>query len=381
MVLLVATVVTMLCVPLASKVAQKTGAIDHPSARRVNVKPIPRLGGLAMFIGLVAALALLVVAIVFFNLPTPFGPHALLDDVNYFGVGVSVLLMFVLGFCDDIKSLNPKLKLVGQLCAAGLASASGLLLVGVQLGSQFISFGFFAYPLTIIYLVAFANIINLIDGLDGLASGITAIASAAIMVLSILQGQLAAALLCAGLIGACLGFLRYNFNPASIFMGDCGALTLGYLLGCISLLAVAKSALVVSVLIPVIAAGIPVLDTAAAIIRRIRGRRPIDEADKGHLHHRLLELGHSQRATVLIMWMWTAVLSVCGVSLAYVEGWLRLIPITVILLLVAYILMKFNVLKPVQVHGYDKVLEGVPAPGEAVESRQTDSLSEIESGE
>ena len=362
--LAVAAIVTMLCVPFAKWVAKKTDAIDYPAARRVNAKPIPRLGGLAMFLGMVAALLALALGIFALGWETPFGRHEVLDDVSYFWLGVSVLIIFAVGLADDIKSLNPKVKFLGQLVAGGVAAAAGLLLTGIQFpGNVYVDFGWWAYPITVIYLVAFANIINLIDGLDGLASGISAISALAIMILSLIVGQMAAAFLCAALIGACLGFLRYNFNPASIFMGDCGALALGFTLGVVSLLAVAKSTIIIALFVPIVSAGIPVIDTAAAIIRRIRGHRPIDEADKGHLHHRLLEAGYSQRTTVLIMWAWTAALAVCGLLMVFMQGWLRWTMVVLALALSVFVVVRFKVLRPVRVHGYDNAPAQVAGGG------------------
>lgn len=355
--LVVAAVVTMLCVPFAKWLAEKTDAIDRPSARRVNAKPIPRLGGVAMFLGMVAALLVLAFGIFVLGWETPFGAHELLNDISYFWLGVSVLIIFAVGLIDDIKHLNPKVKLAGQLVAGGVAAAAGLLLTGMQFpGHVYVNFGWLSYPITVIYLVAFANIINLIDGLDGLASGISAISALAIMILSLIVGQTASAFLCAALIGACLGFLRYNYHPASIFMGDCGALMLGFVLGVVSLLAVAKSTIIIALLVPILAAGIPVIDTASAIIRRIRGHRPIDEADKGHLHHRLLEAGYSQRTTVHIMWAWTAALAVFGLLMVFMQGWLRWIMVLAAVALSAFVIARFHILRPTAVHGYDAAM-------------------------
>ena len=384
--LLVAAVVTMLCIPFARWLAMKTDAIDYPSARRVNAKPIPRLGGVAMFCGMVAALLVLAFGIFVLGWETPFGEHELLHDISYFWLGVSVLIIFGVGLVDDIKHLNPKVKLAGQLLAGGVAAAAGLLLTGMQFpGHVYVNFGWWSYPITVIYLVSFANIINLIDGLDGLASGISAISALAIMILSLIVGQTASAFLCAALIGACLGFLRHNYHPASIFMGDCGALMLGFILGVVSLLAVAKSTIIIALFVPIVAAGIPVIDTAAAIIRRIRGHRPIDEADKGHLHHRLLEAGYSQRTTVLIMWAWTAALAVFGLLMVFMQGWLRWTMVACALALSVFVIMRFHILRPTAVHGYDKdaapaeVAAEEPAevpaeaPGETIEQSTDDS--------
>ena len=380
--LAVAAIVTMLCIPFARWVSVRTDAIDYPSARRVNTKPIPRLGGLAMFLGMVAALAVLALGIFAFGWETPFGRPELLDDVSYFWLGVSVLIIFLVGFIDDIHSLNPKVKLAGQLLAGSVAAAAGLLLVGIQVpGHYYVNFGWLAYPITVIYLVSFANIINLIDGLDGLASGISAISALAIMILSLIVGMTASAFLCAALIGACLGFLKFNHHPASIFMGDCGALTLGFVLGVVSLLAVAKSTILIALLVPILSAGIPVLDTAAAIIRRIRGHRPIDEADKGHLHHRLLEAGYSQRTTVFIMWGWTAALAIFGIVMVFAQGPLRWIMVAAAVLLSVFIIHRFHVLRPVKVHGYDKAGESRGAAGRNGEGTEAAAGERDESGE
>ena len=350
----VAVIVTVLCVPFAKWLAKKTDAIDYPAARRVNTEPIPRLGGVAMFLGLAAALAVLLFGIVVLGWDTPFGWHDLLDDVSYTGVAISVLVIFLVGLIDDIRGLNPKVKFLGQILAGCVAAASGLLVVGITFpGHVYVHFGWWAYPLTVIYLVSFANIINLIDGLDGLAAGITTISAAAILILSAIVGQAVSVYLCVMLIGVCVGFLKYNYHPASIFMGDGGALTLGFMLGVISLLAVAKSTIIIALLIPILAAGIPVIDTAAAIIRRMRGHRPIDEADRGHLHHRLLEAGYSQRTTVHIMWAWTAALAACGLLMVFLQGVARWTMVVLAFALSIFIIYRFHILRPTAIHGSD----------------------------
>ena len=220
-------------------------------------------------------------------------------------------------------------------------------------GEGYIEFGWLAYPITVFYLVAFANVINLIDGLDGLAAGITAISAATIFVFSVLTGRPDSAAMSIILFGICLGFLRYNFNPASIFMGDSGALLLGFSLGVVSLFAVARSALFVSLLVPILAAGVPIMDTAFAIIRRKRAHRPVDEADRGHIHHRLLEAGFTQRATVLIMWAWTAALALCAVLITELSGWARILILVVIAVITGYGIIKLRLLQPVLLHHYN----------------------------
>lgn len=327
---LVAGLVTIVLVPLAKKLAIRLDAIDYPSARRVNMLPIPRLGGIAMYGGILAALLVLMFGVAFLGWNNPFLPN---DDItpNYVGVFIGITFMFGVGIVDDVVDLSPKAKMAGQIIAACIVAGSGLLLSSIHnpIGEGYIEFGWVAYPITVFYLVAFANIINLIDGLDGLAAGITAISSITILVFAVLTNRPDAAVFSVLLLGACIGFLKDNFYPASIFMGDSGALLLGFTLGIISLFAVARSALFVSLLVPILAAGVPILDTFFAIVRRKREHRPIDEADKGHIHHRLMRAGFSQRATVLIMWAWTVMLSACGMVITVADNLVR-IPIFIV---------------------------------------------------
>lgn len=351
---LVAALATALLVPLAKKLALRFDAIDYPSARRVNKKPIPRMGGVAMLGGLVVSLAAVFVGAHAFDWMVPFVDHPP-QSVNYWGVAVGVLFMFGVGVVDDVKNLRPKVKLVGQIVAACIVAASGLLLssIGNPFGPGFITFGWFSYPLTVFYLVAFANVINLIDGLDGLAAGITAISSLTIFVFSILTYRPDAAFVSIALAGVCIGFLKYNFYPASIFMGDSGSLLLGFALGIASLFAVARSALFVSLLVPLLAAGVPIIDTALAIIRRTRAHRPIDQADGAHIHHRLMESGLSQRATVLTMWGWTAVLSACAVLVTELDGIWRMVALCSIAVVVGFAVVKLRLFDSVLLHHYN----------------------------
>ena len=350
----VAAVVTIALTPLARKLAIKLDAIDYPSARRVNMLPIPRMGGVAIFGGILAALAVAGFGVYAFGWVDPFIDYNGIE-VNYWGVLLGTVLIFLVGAVDDVVDLNPKAKMLGQIVAACVVAGSGLLFSSIHnpIGEGYIEFGWVAYPLTVFYLVAFANVINLIDGLDGLAAGITGISAITILLFAVLTGRFDAALFSVILVGVCAGFLKSNFFPASIFMGDSGALLLGFSLGVISLFAVARSALFVSLLVPIRAAGVPILDTFFAIVRRKREHRPIDEADKGHIHHRLMRAGFSQRATVLIMWAWTALLAACGVIITWADNLVR-IPIFLIACAVtAYAIVKLRLLGDALSHHFN----------------------------
>lgn len=350
----VAAVVTIALTPLARKLAIKLDAIDYPSARRVNMLPIPRMGGVAIFGGILAALAVAGFGVYAFGWVDPFIDYNGIE-VNYWGVLLGTVLIFLVGAVDDVVDLNPKAKMLGQIVAACVVAGSGLLFSSIHnpIGEGYIEFGWVAYPLTVFYLVAFANVINLIDGLDGLAAGITGISAITILLFTVLTGRFDAALFSVILVGVCAGFLKSNFFPASIFMGDSGALLLGFSLGVISLFAVARSALFVSLLVPILAAGVPILDTFFAIVRRKREHRPIDEADKGHIHHRLMRAGFSQRATVLIMWAWTALLAACGVIITWADNLVR-IPIFLIACAVtAYAIVKLRLLGDALSHHFN----------------------------
>ena len=350
----VAAVVTIALTPLARKLAIKLDAIDYPSARRVNMLPIPRMGGVAIFGGILAALTVAGFGFYAFGCVYPFVYYNGIE-VNYWGVLLGTVSIFLVGAVDDVVDLNPKAKMLGQIVAACVVAGSGLLFSSIHnpFGEGYIEFGWVAYPLTVFYLVAFANVINLIDGLDGLAAGITGISAITILLFAVLTGRFDAALFGVILVGVCAGFLKSNFFPASIFMGDSGALLLGFALGIISLFAVARSALFVSLLVPILAAGVPILDTFFAIVRRKREHRPIDEADKGHIHHRLMRAGFSQRATVLIMWAWTALLAACGVIITWADNLVR-IPIFLIACAVtAYAIVKLRLLGDALSHHFN----------------------------
>ena len=229
-VLLVAIASTIAATPLARKIAVACDAIDYPDKRRVNTKPIPRMGGVAMFIGIVASVIVIDIGVLFFGWVNPFSSSAS-GRVDFTLIALGITFMFIVGIIDDISGLRARYKFLGQIIAAAIVSSSGLLLQNIQnpfVEGGFIEFGWLAYPITVIYLVCFANIINLIDGLDGLASGISAISAGTIFVFAIFAGRAGSAILCIIIVGICLGFLKYNHHPASIFMEIWGRFCLDF---------------------------------------------------------------------------------------------------------------------------------------------------------
>ncbi|MFW6386742.1 MAG: glycosyltransferase family 4 protein [Bacillota bacterium] len=272
--------------PHVKRLALSTGAVDIPNNRRINSSPIPSSGGAAIYLAFIITLLLFA-------------------ELN-FKTGALILggtFIFIVGFIDDIYELSPRLKLAGQILAAGILLLGGISIEFITnpLGGM-IYLGYWGIPLTVFWVVGITNTVNLIDGLDGLAAGVSTIAVLTLFFVSLQEGQAAAALPAVILAGGMLGFLRFNFHPAEIFMGDSGSLFIGYLLAAISVTGALKSAATVTVVVPVLALGIPIFDTVYAIIRRLYNNRPVGEADHGHLHHRLLALGWTQTEVVLIVY-------------------------------------------------------------------------------
>ncbi len=333
----IAALVTLLVTPIVRAVSTRFGLVDRGGGRKVHTTPISRLGGVALFIGVSAGIAAQVLGEMYLGWGGEF-LQSRGGAVDLRGVFAGISLMFAVGLIDDIIDMRPQWKLLGQVLAASVVVFSGLRIefVGHPLGGGLILLGLLSVPVTIIYLVGFANVINLIDGLDGLAAGVSAIAATSLLVLAAQGNQLVAAALAAVVIGACLGFLRYNFNPASIFMGDSGAMFLGFTLATISLLGVMKTTAAIALAVPLIIIGVPIFDTASAIVRRLRHKRPIQEADKGHIHHRLLGIGFNQRQTVLIIYAWCIALSVGGYAVRYAPGPVKLAALVALFVITAF---------------------------------------------
>lgn len=347
-------VATLATTPLARRIAVRVGAVDYPNARRINKTPIPRMGGIAIFCGIVAAFVVQYLGTTYLGWPVVLVPSPRLE-VNYWLLVLAFLVIFATGLLDDRYSLKPLQKLAGQVLAAVLAVVGGLVIGDISnpLGGPFVSLGWLAYPVTVIYLVAYTNIINLIDGLDGLAAGISALASLTMFVLSVLAGRLDAAALAVAVVGSSLGFLRYNFHPASIFMGDSGALTLGFALGAVSLLSVTRFAGLTTIIVPLVIAAVPIIDTFSAIVRRLRGHVSIGHADRGHIHHRLMAEGFDQRQAVLLMYAWTALLCVGSLVMTQVDTIPRIVIFALLLVASFAFAWHLRLFEPVLLHHYD----------------------------
>ena len=350
-----ALVTTLLTTPLARKFAVWCGAVDYPNSRRINKRPIPRMGGIAIFLGIVAAFAVQYVGTMNWGWPVVLVPSPKLD-VNYAALVAAFVVIFATGLLDDRFSLSPRMKLAGQVLAASIAVVGGLVIGDISnpfVPGGFIGLGWVAYPVTVVYLVAYTNIINLIDGLDGLAAGISAIASFTMFVLSVWAGRLDAAALSIAVAGSSVGFLRYNFHPASVFMGDSGALTLGFALGAVSLLSVTRFAGLTTIIVPLVIAAVPIIDTFSAIVRRLRGHVSISHADRGHIHHRLIDEGYDQRQAVLVMYAWTGLLCVGSLVMTQVDTVPRIVIFCLLLLASMAFAHHLHLFEPVLLHHYN----------------------------
>ena len=352
----VALVVSLLMTPVASKIAWKVDAVDYPDSRRINRQPIPRMGGIAIFSGILAMLLVRYLGSHYLGWSMAFTPSPHLRNVDYFLLGIAFVIVFVTGVIDDCISLSPRKKLFGQLLASCVAVASGLVIgdiVNPSSATELIHVGWLTYPITVIYLVAYTNIFNLIDGLDGLASGIAFIASVTLTVLSLLRGQVDAATLAIALAGSTLGFLKYNFHPASIFLGDSGSLLLGFTLATISLLSVTRISSLTTIIVPLVVAGIPIIDTLSAIIRRSRAHVSVGQADRGHIHHRLLDEGFDQRQTVLVIYAWTVLLSIGAIIMTQIGPIARIAVFVILVMASVLIAAKLRLFSPVLLHHYN----------------------------
>ena len=312
--LLVALVVSFLMTPVVKTFAYKVGAIDVPKdARRMHKVPIPRLGGLAIFIGFMVSILLFV---------------SITSEMKSILLGAVIIV--VLGVVDDIMALPAMFKFVVQIAAALIPALNGVVIQAFSNPNIFSDnlywvLGKLSIPFTVLWIVAITNSVNLIDGLDGLANGVSAISATTMLVLALLVSEAQVAIVMAALVGACIGFMPYNMNPAKMFMGDTGATFLGYILATMSIQGLFKFYAVISFAVPFLILGLPIFDTAFAMIRRMaHGQSPM-HPDRGHIHHRLIDMGLSQKQAVASLYVISAILGLSAVVLTTSNEWKALL--------------------------------------------------------
>ncbi len=321
----IAFFVSLASTPAVKTLACKVGAIDVPDGqRRVHKAPIPRLGGLAIFLGFMCAVISLVEI-----------------DNQVRGILIGSMIIVAIGIVDDIKQLRALIKLVVQIIAAIIVvchdvKISALTVPTFIIDTGYLPLGWFSVPITIFWIVAVTNAVNLIDGLDGLAVGVSSIATFSLFFIAILAGEPTVAIIAAALAGSCLGFLPYNFNPAKIFMGDTGSTFLGFILSTICIQGLFKGYAVISFIIPFLILGLPLFDTSVAILRRIHNKKPIMGADRGHLHHKLIDMGFSQKQTVAILYVIAMLLGLSAVILVEKGAQTAFLLVSVVLLMLVF---------------------------------------------
>ena len=301
----VAAVLSYFFTPPVKNFAHKVGAIDVPKdARRMHKKPIPRLGGLAIYGGFLCSILI-------------FGQL----DETMLCVLLGAAIIVALGIFDDVLALGAKLKFVVQIVAAAIPVCIGDLQIGLFTNlnplsdTPFVQLGILAVPATIIWIVGITNAVNLIYGLDGLEVGVSSIAAITMLAVALLTGNMPIAITMAALAGACIGFMPYNLNPAKIFMGDTGSTFLGYMLATVSIMGLFKFYAVISFAVPFLILGLPIFDTANAIIRRVAAGRSPMSPDRGHVHHKLIDMGFNQKQAVAILYAISATLGLTAVVL------------------------------------------------------------------
>lgn len=302
---LVALAVGLIATPMVRKLAFKVGAVDIPDHRKVHSGAMPRMGGVAIFLSFIAGVLVL-------------GEFT----SAVIGLVIGSCFIIAIGIVDDIRGVTPKQKLLVQVIAALIFIYFGgyVKYMTNPFSGDILFLDYWGVPITLFWLVGISNAVNLIDGLDGLAGGVSCISALVLAVVSFSTGYNIVAMIAVILAFSTLGFLKYNFSPASIFMGDSGSLFLGFVLGAMSIMGFAKGVTMISLVIPILILGIPIFDTFFAIIRRKLDHKPIFEADKGHLHHRLLAMGLSHKQTVVIIYAITLFMGVCAIALTMLSS-------------------------------------------------------------
>lgn len=328
--------------PIVRWISFHVGALDYPNERKIHKKPMPVMGGLMIFLGFLFGYML-------------FAPQS----TQMLAILIGGFIVVLTGILDVIKPLKAKEKMVGQVAAALVITFYGkILLNDITAFGFYFNFGWLSYPLTIVFIVSLMNCINLIDGLDGLAAGISSIFFATIGIIAFIMHNIGSLeiTLTFIMLGACLGFLIFNFNPAKIFMGEIGSMFLGYMIAVVCLLGF-KAVTLTSLVVPMLILGIPILDTLFAILRRIIHHKPIYEADKQHLHHQLLNKKFSQRSTVLIIYCVSILFSLASILFVLKDQKLGMIIYIILMILIIWVILTTDILTDkarIHIKSFDK---------------------------
>ncbi len=326
----VAAAIVFVVTPTIGSIARIVGAMDEPNARKIHADPIPRLGGLAIFFGF------MIPALFFLDLNS---------QMKGVLAGASIITLF--GAVDDFRPTGPLVKFAGQFIAAGCLVFYGMRIDYFSLpyiGTVNLAMAV-AVPLTILWVVALVNIVNFMDGMDGLAAGVCTIAAGTFAVIAISLGRPGAGILAAILAGTTLGFLRHNFFPASIFMGDSGSMLLGFILAAITVNGVLKSVAAVTLIIPLLIMGVPMFDLSLTILRRMKNGQNIFRPDRGHVHHRLFNIGFSQRKAVFVLYSWSTLMSAVALSMRFAPGFVTVILASVAIGVSLYLIYLLDILQ------------------------------------
>lgn len=317
-----------LVIPFIKTLAEHVGAMDIPNARKVHKEPIPRMGGLGIYFGFL-------LGYMFFG-----EQNAIMNSIL-----IGSFIIVLIGVVDDIKPLKASYKFIGQLIAAIIVVFyGGILLKEISAFGIYLNFGYFAYPITIFFVLGCINCMNFIDGLDGLASGVSAIFFLTIGIIAVCKGQSGLAFtLTFIMFGCCIGFLIHNFNPASIFMGDSGSMFLGFIISVITLLGY-KNVMMSSIIIPLLILAIPIADTLFAILRRKIKGESISKPDKMHIHHQLLRRNFGQKGTVLIIYLATALFASASIIYVLIDNELGYLIYGVLLLILIIFALKTDII-------------------------------------
>lgn len=333
-------VLSLLITPSVIWLAHRVKAVDRPGVRKVHTRPIPRIGGVAVFITSV----LIITFVVFWNDIINF----VIQEMQFKLITLffSASIIFIVGLVDDLKGLPAKFKFIVETLAAGILCFAGIRVTSISITEQHVlHLGLIGYPLTMLWIVGITNAVNLSDGLDGLAAGISAVACGVMAIFAIYDGNIFMAVLMLALLGSLTSFLFYNFNPAKIFLGDCGSLFLGFIIASSSVLCSMKSSALVGLALPVLALGIPIFDTLFSMLRRFLERRSMFSPDRSHFHHRLIDLGLRQRHVVLLIYIMTILAAGLGLFMIVTRDISSLIVFFCILLL---LLLVFRVVGSVK---------------------------------